>query len=172
MELWDLYTRNRRLTGETHIRGEKLPPEKYHLVVHVWIRNSRGEWLISQRAASRPTFPLKWECVGGSVTVGEDSLTGAIREAKEEVGVDLSPALGKLVSSTVREHFQDIKDVWCFTYDGPVDLRNATTDEVADLRWMTVAEIRALYDAGELVHTLGYFFEDEELEGKNTSMLL
>ncbi|MBE5810828.1 MAG: NUDIX domain-containing protein [Clostridiales bacterium] len=165
MELWDLYTRDREPTGEIHIRGEKLPPERYHLVVHVWIRNSRGEWLISQRAASRPTFPLMWESVGGSVTAGEDSLTGAIREAKEEVGVDLDPTLGKLVNSTVREHFQDIKDVWVFLYDGEIDLRNATTDEVADMRWMTVAEIRALYESGELVHTLGYFFEEQELGG-------
>jgi len=166
MELWDLYTRNRVLTGETHIRGNKLPPERYHLVVHVWIRNSRGEWLISQRAASRPTFPLMWECVGGSVTAGEDSLTGAIREAKEEVGVDLDPAQGKLVNSTIRDHFQDIKDVWVFLYDGDIDLRRATTDEVADMRWMTVEEIRALYDAGKLVHTLGYFFDDPELGGR------
>ncbi len=165
MELWDLYTRDRRLTGETHIRGEKLPPERYHLVAHVWIRNSRGEWLISQRAASRPTFPLKWECVGGSVTAGEDSLTGALREAKEEVGVDLNPATGLLVNSTVREHFQDIKDDWVFLYDGEIDLSNATTDEVADMRWMTVEEIRQLYDAGELVHTLGYFFDEPELGG-------
>ena len=166
MELWDLYTRDRQLTGETHIRGEILPPERYHLVVHVWIKNSRGEWLISQRAANRPTFPLKWECVGGSVTAGEDSLTGAIREAEEEVGVDLDPVQGKLVNSTVREHFQDIKDDWVFLYDGLIDLRNATTDEVADMRWMTVEEIRQLYDAGELVHTLGYFFDDPELGGK------
>ena len=165
MELWDLYTRDRHPTDETHIRGEKLPPERYHLVVHVWIKNSRGEWLISQRAASRPTFPLKWESVGGSVTAGEDSLTGAIREAKEEVGVDLIPAQGRMISSTVREHFQDIRDVWSFLYDGEIDLRNATTDEVADMRWMTAEEIRQLYDAGELVHTLGYFFEDEELGG-------
>lgn len=165
MELWDLYTRDRQLTGQTHIRGEKIPPERYHLVVHVWIRNSQGQWLISQRAASRPTFPLMWECVGGSVTADEDSLTGAIREAKEEVGVDLDPAQGKLVNSTVRDHFQDIKDDWLFLYDGEVDLANATTDEVADMRWMTVEEIRTLYESGELVHTLGYFFEDEELGG-------
>ena len=165
MELWDLYTRDRQLTGETHIRGEKLPPERYHLVVHVWIRNSQGEWLISQRAESRPTFPLKWECVGGSVTAGEDSLTGALRKAKEEVGVDLDPSQGTLVSSTVREHFQDLKDDWLFIHDGPVDLASATTDEVADMRWMTLKEIRALYDAGELVHTLGYFFNTPELGG-------
>ena len=166
MELWDLYTRDRVPTGETHVRGEKIPPERYHLVVHVWIKNSRGEWLVSQRAANRPTFPLKWESVGGSVTAGEDSQTGAIREAKEEVGVDLDPAQGKMVSTTVREHFQDIKDDWLFLYDGPVDLASATTDEVADLRWMTVEEIRTLYDAGELVHTLGYFFEHPELGGQ------
>ena len=165
MELWDLYTRDRCPTGENHIRGAKLPPERYHLVVHVWIRNSKGEWLISQRAASRPTFPLKWECVGGSVTAGEDSLTGAIREAEEEVGVKLDPAQGRLVSSNVRECFQDIKDDWLFLYDGPVDLANATTDEVADIRWMSVEEIRQLYDAGELVHTLGYFFDDPDLGG-------
>ena len=166
MELWDLYTRDRRLTGETHIRGEKLPLERYHLVVHVWIRNSRGEWLISQRAASRPTFPLMWESVGGNVTAGEDSLTGAIREAKEEVGVDLDPANGRMVSTTVREHFQDIKDDWLFLYDGETNLQNATTDEVAQMRWMTVPAIRNLYDAGELVHTLAYFFDDPELGGK------
>ena len=166
MELWDLYTRDRFPTGETHIRGEKLPQERYHLVVHVWIKNSHGKWLISQRAASRPTFPLKWECVGGSVTAGEDSLPGAIREAKEEVGVDLDPAQGMLVCSTVREHFHDIKDDWVFVYDGEIDLRKATTDEVADIRWMTVEEIRQLYDAGELVHTLGYFFDAPELGGQ------
>jgi len=165
MELWDLYTRDRQPTGETHIRGQKLPPERYHVVVHVWIRNSRGEWLISQRAASRPAFPLLWESVGGSVTAGEDSLTGAIREAEEEVGVRLSPSQGLLLHSTVRDQYQDIRDVWLFVHDGEVDLSCATTDEVAQIRWMTVPEIRAMYDSGELVHTLGYFFDDPDLGG-------
>ena len=73
-----------------------------------------------------------------------------------------------LVNSTVREHFQDIKDDWLFLYDGPIDLCNATTDEVADMRWMSVEEIRKLYDAGELVHTLEYFFDDPELGGTAT----
>ena len=77
----------------------------------------------------------------------------------------LDPAQGKLVNTTVREHFQDIKDDWLFVYDGPIDLSTATTDEVADIRWMTVSEIRTLYDAGELVHTLGYFFDEKELGG-------
>ncbi len=83
MEIWDLYTKYREKTGREHIRGEQIPEGCYHLVVHVWIRNSKGEYMISQRAANRPTFPLMWECVGGSVVKGESSIEGAIREAKE-----------------------------------------------------------------------------------------
>ena len=74
MELWDLYNENRELLGRDLVRGEEIPEGCYHLVVHVWIRNHKGEYLISQRSADRPTFPLIWECVGGSVLKGEDSL--------------------------------------------------------------------------------------------------
>ena len=109
-----------------------------------------------------------WECVGGSVTKGEDSLTGALRETKEEVGLSLSPEDGKLVYSVVGRvvngvKFSDIVDVWLFEYDGPVPLEQATTKEVAQTVWMTKKQIRELYDTGKLVHTLGYFFEVEEL---------
>jgi hypothetical protein len=46
-EIWDLYNENRELLGKDHIRGEQLPIDGYHLVVHVWIRNSKGQYLIS-----------------------------------------------------------------------------------------------------------------------------
>lgn len=168
MELWDLYNERRELTGHDHIRGEEIPQGFYHLVVHIWIRNSKGEYLISQRSADRPTFPLMWECVGGSVTKGEDSLTGALRETQEEVGLTLSPEDGKLMYSVVRRvvngvRFSDILDVWLFEYDGPVSLEQATMKEVAQTAWMTKAQIKALFDSGELVQTLGYFFTTEGL---------
>ena len=165
MELWDLYNKDRELIGKTHIRGEAIPEGCFHLVVHVWIRNSKGEYLISQRSADRPTFPLMWECVGGSVTAGEDSLAGALREVFEEVGVELSADCGRVVFSRVRDviggkRFGDIMDVWLFDFDGDADLDAATTDEVADARWMRVEEIRTLYEEGKLVNTLDYFFTE------------
>lgn len=40
-EIWDLYNENRELLGKDHVRGEQLPIDGYHLVVHVWIRNSK-----------------------------------------------------------------------------------------------------------------------------------
>ena len=168
MELWDLYNERRELTGRDHVRGEEIPQGHYHLVVHVWIRNSKGQYLISQRSADRPTCPLLWECVGGSVVKGEDSLTGALRETREEVGIVLLPEDGKRVYSVVRRmvegvRFSDILDVWLFEYDDTVSLEQATTKEVAQTAWMTKEQIKELYDTGTLVHTLYYFFTTEGL---------
>lgn len=179
MEKWDLYTKYREKTGEEYIRQSEcmIPEGKYHLVVHVWIRNSSGEYLISQRAATRPTFPLSWECVGGSVLAGESSIEGAVREVKEEVGIELNPAKGKLVFSKIRNEydgmkFRDILDVWLFEYDGDIDLTNATTDEVNDAKWITMEDIHKLYDSGKLVKTLDYFFCALEAPERNYSNLI
>ena len=170
-EIWDLYNEKRELTGRDQVRGEEIPKGYYHLVVHVWIRNRCGKYLISQRSADRPTHPLKWECVGGSVLKGEDSLTGALRETKEEVGLSLEPKDGKIVRSTIGRivngvRFSDIVDVWLFPYDGPVSLETATTKEVAQIAWLDRQQIKELFDQGDFVDTLGYFFEEKQLGGE------
>lgn len=166
MELWDLYDEQRRLVGTDHVRGKELPDGCFHLVVHVWIKNSKGEYLISQRAADRPTYPLLWECVGGSVLKGETSLQGALREVKEEVGLDLEGSTGKIIFTKTRkvvDHVKcnDIMDVWQFPYDGEAHLELATTREVAQTRWASYQEIQQLWEQKLFVPTLDYFFELE-----------
>ena len=168
-EMWDLYNENRELLGKDHIRGEQLPIDGYHLVVHVWIRNLKGEYLIAQRSANRPTNPLMWECVDGSVVKGEDSLQGVLREVKEEVGIDLLPEKGQVVLSDIKKIefgkvVNKIVDVWLFDYDGEVDLGNATTDEVAQVAWMNRGQIKELFDANMFVETLEYFFTEVDKE--------
>ncbi len=165
IEVWDLYDKNRKLTGQEHIRGSgPIPDNQYHLVVHVWLRNSEGKYLIAQRAAHRESNPLMWECQGGSVLKGESSLDGALREVFEEVGVRLEPESGTLVFSHIRDvvnsvRFGDIMDVWLFNCDDEANLIDATTDEVAQTKWATVDEIKELFDTGKFVNTLQYFFE-------------
>ena len=168
-EIWDLYDENRELIGRDHVRGEQLPIDGYHLVVHVWIRNSKGEYLIAQRSANRTAFPLVWECVDGSVLKGEDSLQGALREVKEEVGVDLLPEKGQVILSDIKKIefgkvVNKIVDVWLFEYDGEVDLGNATTDEVAQVAWMNRSQIKELFDTDMFVETLEYFFTEVDKE--------
>ena len=163
MEKWDLYTKYREKTGKEHIRGEEIPEGLYHLAVHVWIRNSKGEYLLSRRAADRPTYPFFWETVGGSVLQGETSIEGAVREVKEEVGITLSPESGQLAFTKIRdtvngEKFRDILDVWVFYYDGEADLTAATTKEVAECKWLRSDQIYDLFQEQKLVPTLDYFF--------------
>ena len=169
MEIWDLYDENRKIVGE-HIRGTELPENSFHLVVHVWIQNSDGKYLMTQRSAHKPTFPLMWECVGGSVIKGGNSIRSAVREVKEEVGVNLLPEDGELLFTKIRKtiggkRYNDIVDVWRFRYDGEVLLKNATTDEVEQAQWMGREEIEALRRENKLVYSikdLDYFFDEME----------
>ncbi len=163
MEKWDLYTKDRVKTGREHIRGERLPEGLFHLVVHVWLKNSEGRYLISQRSPDRPTFPLMWETTGGSVLMGEDSLEGAVREVREELGIELPPEDGRLLFSRVRDYvdgrrFGDILDVWEFPFEGEARLELAE-GEVCDTRWADITEIRRMLQSGEMVGTLGYILE-------------
>ena len=82
MEIWDLYNIDRKVIGE-HVRGNEMPEDAYHLVVHIWIKNSEGKYLMTQRSSKKAKCPLKWECVGGAVLKGESSIHAAIREVKE-----------------------------------------------------------------------------------------
>ncbi len=164
MELWDLYNESGESLGIDHIRGEEIPDNCYHLVVHVWIKNSNNQFLLSKRSENRPTFPLMWETVGGSVLKGETSIEGALREVKEEIGIDLTEDNGKLIFRKVRQiingkKFNDILDVWMFNYNGNAILDNATTDEVCETKWLTMKEIKVLYDNDALVNTLSYIFD-------------
>ena len=137
-ELWDIYDGNRTLTGRTHVRGGELLPGEYHLVVHVWIQNSRGQFLMTRRSPNKG-FPLLWETTGGSALAGDDSLTAALREAKEETGLTLRPENGRIVLQFTRT--DDHTDVWLFDQDFDLEDVSLQEGETCGKRLSTPAEI-------------------------------
>ena len=54
MELWDVYDENRKPLGYT-VKREKFDSlnNEYHIVVHIWIKNSKGEYLIQKRSSNK-----------------------------------------------------------------------------------------------------------------------
>ena len=130
-DLWDVYDENRNLTGRVHRRGDPLEKGDYHLVVHVWMLNSSGEFLITKRSPNKG-FPNMWESTGGSALAGDDSLTAAIREVQEETGLTLNPEKAKIVMSF--RGIDNFQDLWLFRQD--FDLRDVvlqpgeTTDKM------------------------------------------
>ena len=153
-EMWDVYDFRRRKTGRVHRRGEPMRGDEYHLVVQVWIHNSRGEWLISRRAPGK-SEPLKWEPTGGSVLAGEDSLEGALREAREELGVTLDPARGALFCCARREEptwaNPGFLDVWVFTHDCDIQALRLQREETCEAMWASETDIRAMIAEGRFV---------------------
>lgn len=147
-ELWDIYDEQRNLTGRTHRRGDPLPPGAYHLVVHVWIRNSRGEFLLTKRSPNKG-YPNMWESTGGSALSGDDSLAAAIREVREETGIILNPKNGAIVHQYSGADYHT--DVWLFCHDFDLDAVVLQKGETCDKMTASLDEIEALYNAGQLV---------------------
>lgn len=89
MELWDAYSKDEELTGDTLVRGEKIPKGLYHLVCEVLVRHADGSYLCMKRSAKKPNFGGWYEATaGGSALVGENKWQCAARELKEETGLD------------------------------------------------------------------------------------
>ncbi len=62
---------------------------KSFVVSKVLVVNEKGEVLALRRSQTDERRPGQWDFPGGWVDAGEDTHTAAIREAKEEAGLDL-----------------------------------------------------------------------------------
>lgn len=144
-ELWDVYNRDRQKTGRVHRRGEPLPPGDFHLVVHIWVRDKDGKYLLTKRSPNKG-FPNLWEAPGGSALVGDDSLTAALREAREETGLTLLPE--NAVLAEARQWTDHFTDIWLFRQDFSLDDITLAEGETCDARKATAAEVLQLYNEG------------------------
>lgn len=163
-ELWDLFDENRNKVNKTMIRGQAMPEDLYHVVVHVWIKNEAGRILLTQRAADSYRSPLKWECTCGSVLAGETSLNAALREVKEEVGISLKENKGKRIDSFRRDivngkRLNDFVDVYFFKAEEDYSLENATTSEVNDCKWIEIETIAEKLRNKEMIQTQSYILD-------------
>ena len=89
MEIWDAYNEDGSLAGIDLIRGEEIPKGLYHGVAEVFVSHIDGSILLMQRDLNKPNSPGLFESgAGGSLLKGESFLEGAIRELKEETGIN------------------------------------------------------------------------------------
>jgi len=161
-EVWDVYAEDRAKTGRTHVRGLPMNSGDFHLVVVVWVLNPDGRILISRRHPDKPVWPGYWECTGGSVVSGEDSQTAALREVKEEMGVDLDPGKGRMLYSLVGE--DTIYDYWAFIQDVDLEKTVPQETEVTEIRYASRDEIRELIRTDRFIPTLVSFLDFAETD--------
>ena len=147
-ELWDIYDKDRQLTGRLHQRGIPLAPGDYHLTVFVWKLNSQGQLMITRRCPEKD-FGLMWETTAGSAVAGDDSLTAVLRENLEETGQALDPSKGVFVSTYRGSNF--FADIWLFRQDFDLEKVVLQPGETCDVMYATPAQIREMAKNGTFV---------------------
>ncbi len=89
-ELFDVVDESNRVIaqmprGEVHARGLR------HRAVHVFVFNKKGELFLQRRSHLKDVSPLKWDSsAAGHLDVGESYAAAAVRELREELGVDIA----------------------------------------------------------------------------------
>jgi isopentenyldiphosphate isomerase/GNAT superfamily N-acetyltransferase len=150
MELWNIYDQYRHMTDRIHERGQEMKAGDYHLVVHVWIVNDDGQFLIQRRQPWKIGFPNMWDCsAAGSAVMGDDSEQAAIREVKEEIGIDLDIEKGERIF-TVR-FSQGFDDIWLVRQNVGIEELKLQEEEVAEARWASEEEIKEMVKNGEFI---------------------
>lgn len=157
-EYMDLYNSNYEKIGKLHQRGTQPENGTYYLVVNVWIMNSANEILLAQRHHNRKFWGGLWECAAsGAVLAGESSLQGALRETKEEIGIELVSEEALLLETLFREY--DIRDTYLFKKDINICDLTLQSKEVIAAKWVTRQEYESMGNQGLLAPPVQNFYE-------------
>jgi isopentenyldiphosphate isomerase len=150
MEMWDIYDKDRILTGETMLRGDKFREDTYHLVVHVCIFNSQGEMLIQQRQPFKSGWSNMWDItVGGSAISGDTSKAAAEREVFEEIGYKLN--LDHVRPSLTINFEGGFDDIYLIEDDVDINSLRLQYEEVQQVKWATKEEIIVMIESKEFI---------------------
>ena len=157
MEFWDIYDRDKKLTGRTMKRNDWCLKEgEYHLTVLGVIARSDGKFLITKRVMTKAWAPGWWEVSGGAAMAGETSEEAVKREIKEETGLDVTDFEGGYLFSYKRENPDEgdnyFVDIYRFKGDfneNDLTLQEAETD---GYMFATAQEIKELGERGIFLH--------------------
>lgn len=135
-----------------------------HRSANVFVFNSKGELYVHKRATGLSLYPGMYDVkLGGIVRAGESYEDAALREIKEEAGME-NVQLKYLFSVKFRsEHNNNNRKVYRCVYDGKITLQK---EEVESGRFMTIDEARKMMAEGKLspsaVNVFTEFLKREE----------
>ena len=139
MELMDVYYTYGNKTGKIIERGALLDPGEYFLAVHIYIYNSKGEFLLQKRSMKLKNRAGMWEMTSGCVTSGEDSLDAALREVYEELGILLEPEQMKYMGCFRRKW--NLVDIWFAKSDTSQELYQFKNGEVEEVKLLSAEDM-------------------------------
>ena len=141
MELLQLFDENKNMLNESIERDRKKEVEqgKYFMIILLFIENNNNKFLIQKTSVNRKS---EYATTGGHVTFGDTALKTVIKEAKEELGLDLKESEIKEIE-TVKGKYGYISIYYC-NKEIDIDKLTIQEEEVESLHWMSIDEINEL----------------------------
>jgi isopentenyl-diphosphate delta-isomerase type 1 len=124
----------RERRSEVHRRGLR------HRAVHVLVFNAHGKLFLQKRSVSKDTFPGTWDSsASGHLDTGEDYDACAMRELREEIGLNLAqPPERRFKLAASAATGQEFVWVYRCRAEGPFTLH---PDEIECGEWFTPADV-------------------------------
>ena len=143
-EYFDILDENGNKTGKSKLRSEVHRDGDWHKAVHIWIINNTGDILLQRRCATKDSNPNKLDISSaGHLSAGDDSLTGALRELKEELNLDVKPEDLQFIktlkrSSRYTETFinNEFDDLYIVRTDKKIDDMKFQEDEISEIMFV------------------------------------
>ena len=131
---------------------------RLHKSVHLWIVNDNDEVLLQYRCSDKDLYPDTWDVsVGGHVASLEDARSAAIREAREELGLDILDEELKFIT-TLREDLmyndinsRELVDVFLLKKNFGLDDFKLQKEEVGSTKFVPIPELFKLIDEESLL---------------------
>ncbi|MEO0453183.1 MAG: NUDIX domain-containing protein [Verrucomicrobiota bacterium] len=133
-ERFDIVNEHDEVIGSAP-RSEVHQRQLNHRAVHIWVYRPDGKILIQLRTPTKDRHPNTWDSsAAGHVDSGEDYLTAAVRETKEELGIDVHSQLEeRLYVNACEQTGQEFVKLYRTIHPGPFE---PCPKEIADLQWI------------------------------------
>lgn len=147
-EFFDVLNEKGNFTGKTESREKCHKEGLWHKAVVVFIINSKNQVLLQRRSPNKRMWPNIWDVTaGGHVLAGEFGFEAIIREAKEELGIELNKNemtfLGSSISTNnkadiINKHFNEY-----YIVNKDLDETRLTLqkEEVSEVKWIDKNDI-------------------------------
>lgn len=143
-ELLDIFDEHNRPLGFAKSRSAVHRDGDWHRSVHVYVINSKEEFLAHLRSPKKDLHPNCWDTrFGGHVTAGSSVAETAVSELKQEIG--LKVLFSDLIEGKI--YYQrggannEINPVFYYCFDSPPSGLTFNDSEVVAVKWMPVASI-------------------------------
>ena len=177
MEYIDIFDENNNPIGEKKEKQQAHEDGNFHRTVHVWIINDKNELLLQKRSATKKTHPNCWDISGaGHIKAGETISDGAIRELKEELGVEIEEKDLQYITtikSTKSPKNMEFQYVYLLRCNKKIEEYIFEDGEVSDVKYIFYKDLEKMVEEkveGLLIHVEEYKSLFKYITNKNINI--